>query len=304
MSHAVNTISLLKTSLILLFVFFFAATEAKSDPNKKLTFTVKTNIESKLKYKILLSSVKDDTLCRHSKGDRRAEVTPYLPSHQRFNFERSNEKFNALFEWHLCLKVKGKVYRGWRGFDPGPQAEMHVACFIDSKQIKARNREKYLCQTEGVTPNIENHHDFARLCGVESGGQCLSFENEETYLFWKSIKNKKSFTEMLYEKILLHAKQEAEESPILFLDINHQEPSAVFVQRQAKSGIQIKHVDQWSNGEGTKVSVFIEDVVSANEVRVHVSYYSGKLASGHMTYVMKKVAGAWKVSRQIFGPIA
>ncbi len=177
---------------LLLFVFFFSfygigvstaktfTYDSSSLQGGDHTFTISTNSKTEFDLTVRLSNRTDDTQCHggsinHQKLSANKKIT------EEFDFSRQGSPAVALYEWHLCFEIDNKTYKGWRGFDSGNNTQLVVDCNIDIEDLKQPS-DLYLCETQTVSFNKDNHNEYAQFCVRES---CKSFETKEQYEFFR-----------------------------------------------------------------------------------------------------------------------
>ena len=141
--------------------------------------SVSTNSDKPIEIGLIWGTNKNDTLCKGAGTSTSFELSagkPYRTS-PGFSYKASPEI--ALYEYHICLEIDGKTYRGWRGFDPGFETHLEIDCFIDSKKLNALDRSTYLCKTKKMEWNRENHQEYAEYCWTDD--VCRRFETEKEY---------------------------------------------------------------------------------------------------------------------------
>lgn len=197
--------------MLLLFVFFVSfygigvsnaqtfTYDSSSLQGGDHTFTISTNSKTELDVSVRLSNRTDDTQC-HGGSINSQKLSADKKITKEFDFSRQGSPAVALYEWHLCFDIDNKTYKGWRGFDPGNNTQLVVDCNIDIEDLK-RPSDLYLCETQTVSVNKDNHNEYAQFCVRES---CKSFETKEQYEFFmhRDAKNVAAHYAVGKEKIL------------------------------------------------------------------------------------------------------
>lgn len=132
-----------------------------------------------------LSNRVDDVDCAHYQSTASFPVTGGETIRRMLNFSRQGAPTRALYEWHICFGVGDVTYRAWRGFDPGPGTDLAISCVVDQARIDRADRAKYLCTTDKVTQNPDNHAEYAFHCwGADS---CKRFETRAALEAWTGL---------------------------------------------------------------------------------------------------------------------
>ena len=148
------------------------------------SYSVSTDSASLLKLKVFLSNFKDDTLCKKASQYGFATIDRNTPYVDYFGFTQKGSPNIALYEWHLCFEHNGVMYKGWRGFDPGPDGELRVECVIDEVQLERKEPMVYMCNVMELLHNEKLFSEYAEYCW--SKDVCKRFETEEEYQLFLS----------------------------------------------------------------------------------------------------------------------
>ncbi|WP_308365559.1 MULTISPECIES: hypothetical protein [unclassified Microbulbifer] len=104
------------------------------------TYSIETDSEETISLKIRISNAAGDTLCDKGHIYTQDTISATDPAKRNFSFSRKGSPNIALYEWHLCFIKDGVVYRGWRGFDPGPNTVLKVKLYFDRAAICQKYR--------------------------------------------------------------------------------------------------------------------------------------------------------------------
>lgn len=142
------------------------------------SYSIRTNSERLINFGIRISNSSDDTRCEKGFIYMHSSVSAAEPSNEAFGFNRKSSPNIALYEWHMCFIVDGVTYKGWRGYDPGPNTSLRVSCFIPQELLSTHN-DRYLCKTEETLHADADYSEYALHCWSKEA--CRRFETESDY---------------------------------------------------------------------------------------------------------------------------
>lgn len=233
-------------------------------------------------------------------------VDAEIPKKVMLDFRRQGSPTRALYEWHICFVIDDVVYRAWRGFDPGPDTELQISCFIDQEQIENKDTSKYLCETKRVTQFFGNYTEYGVHCWGED--RCKSFDTKEDLEKWTSL-NPLSRDELVQIATAILEHQLSNDSYIFankmdyYLSIEGEDPPQELLQKFSTNGWRFHPASEYeSDGDilvtvGNKMSMSIAEFEQVEKGVAEGRYGTrcGTLcASGH-TVIVEKVEGKWKI---------
>jgi len=144
-----------------------------------LPILLTTDLDDWFKVTLLISHAIDDSFCSYPHETVTTWVHPEHDNGEFFNLLRDGDHHRALYEWHLCIEIAGTLYRGWRGFDLGPESDLQLGCFLDRKIVEKYDDAVYLCTANNVKLEETNYNEAAEFCW--STDKCKRFESIESY---------------------------------------------------------------------------------------------------------------------------
>lgn len=138
-----------------------------------------TNADSWLAFRVHTSHAIDDTFCQFKHQSVEAWAHPDHEDGLYLGLIRANDFHRVLYEWHICLEVDGTMYRGWRGFDLGPDTTLTINCMVDTHKINALDEHQYFCQAQNAITQPANYNEAAEYCWQYD--RCRRFESASSY---------------------------------------------------------------------------------------------------------------------------
>jgi hypothetical protein len=249
----------------------------------------------------------DDVECERGFISSSFLVAPGKTKKRPLNLSRQGSPTRALYEWHICFVIDDVVYRAWRGFDPGPNTDLEVSCFIDEEQIARQDTSKYLCRTVRATQYPGNHSEYAIHCW--EADKCKSFDTKGEFDKWMSL-NPLSRDEYLQIAAAILGERQLKEAGSLaepadyYLSLEGEDLPAKFLEKYSSDKLRLHPGSEFKKdaqkNRGTLISIGRFEQIEKGVARGSMSFYCGPLcASGH-TVIVEKVKGAWtfKSSRE------
>lgn len=275
--------------------------EMPPDQEFRHRLTVMTDLQAFDRIVYLASNYANDVDCVGVTVLRRLNLEADVPFVQRLNFRRNavdeTGDRTALFEWNICLEIDGVTYRAWRGFDPGPETNLEISCFVDREKIARKETDIYLCETVRLTQNPDNYSEVAVFCTTYD---CTGFDDLGRYEEWASL-NPISDEDQLEIAAALFKSEISRDSGSLipqthyFLTIWTGKPSAQFLKRLSGSSTVVHPGDEFQQGKGVKVNITYFTQIEPGIAKGKYETYCGPLcASGH-TVIIEKTGGTWRV---------
>lgn len=267
------------------------------------TYTISTNSEESIKFKIRLSKAADDIHCNNATIFSQETVSSATPSEHHFRFSQMGSPHVALYEWHLCIEVDGVTYKGWRGFDPGPGSILSVDCELDIDRLIARETGTYLCHLNDVSINHDNFGEYAAVCDPTTE-HCNRFESADAMRLWDLLNRERDLMGKITLAYFAHAtsdKSEPEASyssanPMaIYLSVAGEDPSSPLIEQLGRLGITVYAGSEWEVGKG--VHYWIGRIVPLSEtsLSVVVDTYCGPLCASGTTVTLELEDGRWRV---------
>lgn len=267
------------------------------------TYEIETHSRSKIRFDMRMSNAAHDVSCKKSTTYSSGSVSSNAPQTRTFSFSQMGSPRVALYEWHLCFEIGGVTYKGWRGFDPGPNSTLKVTCEFRTEQIEARNTERYLCDLSTVSPNMNNYREYAQRC--DSGtGRCRKFESAEEMALWDSLNSDPDLIENLVAAYFQYEPEDglpvdeeysSADVPPSFLGIEGDDPSDSMISRLKEAGLNVRPMSEWKLGNGTKISFNDFRPTSGNSLSFRVDHYCGPLCAGGKEVTATREGGVWKI---------
>jgi len=212
------------------------------------------------------------------------------------NFSQRASPQRALYEWHLCFRLGGRTYRGWRGYDPGPGSRIDLECRIDARQPPP---DTYVCRRTKLDVSPEGYGDAAYAC--REGEICRRFESESEYRAWKALPILTQ-EEKIAVTVALIRHEIAQSS---FLGVNEMEyyvqvgdgdlPREI-ADSLSDRGHRFHPASEQPDRRGASMSVSNFLRRSDGTMQVDYGIYCGALCGSGSTVILKKnAAGQWQV---------
>lgn len=269
------------------------------------SYILGTSSESDIDLKIRLSKAADDLYCREASIYSQDTISAAEPSTRSFSFSQMASPNIALYEWHLCFEHEGTIYKGWRGFDPGPGSTLAINCNIPPSTLEDQETDRYLCSLDRVSLNRRNYGEYAALCSAEET-DCRRFESSHELEIWNSLNRDPRLTERLTLAVLEHDlrsrstqgdKTHAATNPMpIFLSVEGDDPTPWLMDRLRSLDVEIRPGSDWVREKGMAYSVNRIKPISEESVSLVVSTYCGPLCASGSTVVLVLKEQEWKVA--------
>jgi len=284
-------------------IFEYDVSDMAGDPNMIFSFDIVGTWSPPVVRR--WSNRTDDVDCKH---DSERSYTWRNRSSLPLHLSRRASPETALYEWHLCFEVDGRMYRGWRGFDPGPGSLVELECHVDTSQPPS---DLYACKTNNLKINLENYGEAAYSC--RAGEPCRRFDSQEEYSAWRALP---AFTfedaieaaSALIRYDLLHADSYLAANPgYFYVDVDeHDLPRGIAESLSTEShhfypasDLDPRYFDTEADvDDQSKSTMSIGEFIRRGDGTMEVSYsfYCGPLcASGNTAVLKRDEAGEWVV---------
>jgi hypothetical protein len=265
---------------------------------------VQTDSASPIDIRYRMSRTPDDFDCEKAQGTELTlldnfSVAADKPHRFDLAFGRQWKPGQAVYEWHVCFLIGEKVYRAWRGYDPGPGATLNIHCTIRTEQLREHSADRYLCPNADVTTNPDNYSEYAAHC---SDNGCLHFKNKSDYDSWHRFNPlPESEQDQIAKAVLLYSAthptylgQNATDFD-LYLSVRGHDPSEVFLKTFAGTKLHFLRGSQYQAGHGMRVSIGTFVATSLDNANGGMAAYCGPICAGSEAYTMKKTGNVWNV---------
>ncbi len=240
----------------------------------------------------LWSNKRDDVDCSRPRSTSSGGRNPY-----GFGFSRQGSPERALYEWHLCLKVGDAVYRGWRGFDPGPGTTLSLRCDLDASEPPS---ETYACRLKDIDFNRDNYREYAHDCRPDLDG-CRSFESENDYEAWlelvgltESDRSEIAFA-IINHEVANPTSYLRSNQMVYYVQIDGSDPRAAFLKRLEHFPVQFHAMSDFASPEGMKLSIGPFKPRKDGSFDVSYGYYCGPLCASSHSARLKRKGDTWQV---------
>lgn len=294
-----------------------APTEKKEEPPKfdtqsmqdtgEYIYEVRTDSEASISFDIRMSNKANDVNCENAVMFSSDSISVGDPATRHFGFSQMGSPHVALYEWHLCFEIDGVTYKAWRGFDPGPNSELKVNCFLKGAALGVRHADAYLCRLASVSSNVENYGEFALHCGQDDQ-RCHRFESGEELELWRTFHGDSGLGDkvaLAYFRHALSGESHLSANPVpIFLSLFGSDPSASLIRQLEQSGLIVHPGSEWQSGLGMKVSISDVEPISDGSVSVTVNTYCGLLCASGTEVILVLEDGEWRVTSATLGWIS
>ena len=240
----------------------------------------------------LWSNKRDDVDCSRPRSTGSGGRNPY-----GFGFSRQGSPERALYEWHLCFKIGDAVYRGWRGFDPGPGATLSLSCQLDASIPPS---DTYACRLDDIDFNRDNYREYAHGCRSDLDG-CRGFESEDDYEAWIELaglteKDRSEIAFAIINHEVANRTSYLRSNPMVYyVQIDGSDPSATFLDRLASSPVKFHAMSDFAPGKGMKLSIGPFKPRKDGSFDVSYLYYCGPLCASSHSARLKRKGEGWRV---------
>jgi hypothetical protein len=264
--------------------------------------TVHTDSPTPLQIRYRMSRTPDDFNCEQAQRNELTMMDHFAVStetlwHEKVDFARQWRPGNALYEWHICFLVDGTVYRGWRGFDPGPGAKLNIQCTLTMAQLRAHDADRYVCATFSITP-APVKDEYALYCEAKN---CLHFPTQAEYDAWHKFNPlPPPDQDAIAAAVLTYSTTNA-----TYLGQNSSFPFYISIRGRDASPSLLKTLNKagWHAFPGSAdrkagmqvgVGFFIAD--AADSAHGVVGAYCGPTCAGSESFTVRKTGGVWRVT--------
>jgi hypothetical protein len=235
------------------------------------------------------SNRRDDVDCRVAHHSISGSSSPTEDS-----LSRSGSPERALYEWHLCFVVDDVVYRGWRGFDPGPGSRLSLSCRIDARMAPG---DEYACVVTDLRLNADNYAEYALACAGEE--ECERFEDARTQLIWKQqppldrTERLAIAAAVIRDHFRTDSYRGADGWPY-FVAVDGEDPPEDCLRSLPKTATFLPG-GRFEEGKATRLDVGGYRRLFDGSVEVLYSFYCGSRCAASHTAIVRKDADGWRV---------